>query len=146
MVAPAVIAIVPAIVEWIGKAVTKAIPDPDKAADVMLRVREMELNGELAILAADTDIGKAQAEINRVEAESESKFKSWWRPAAGWVCVAGLSYQFLLRPFILLTLVIGNIQIDYSILDLDVATLITLLFGMLGLGAYRTVEKGRGTL
>ena len=144
MVAPAVIAIVPTIVDWIGKAVTKAIPDPDKAAEVMLEVRRMEQAGELATLSVETDIAKAQAQINEIEAASDSKFKSWWRPALGWVCVFGLGYQFLIRPLVILALVVANVQADYSVFDLDVATLATILFGMLGLGYYRTIEKKSG--
>jgi hypothetical protein len=144
MVAPAVIAAIPAIVEWMGKIIDKVVPDPNEAAKIMKEVAVLEQQGELARMAAEVDLGKAQADVNAVEAASDDKFKSRWRPAIGWVCAAGLAYQFLFRPLLIVGLVIADIQIDYDILDLDIATLTTIVFGMLGLGFYRTVEKSRG--
>ncbi|POZ62301.1 3TM-type holin [Chromobacterium alticapitis] len=68
------------------------------------------------------------------DARSAGLFESGWRPYCGWVCGAGLSYQFLLRP-VLNGLALGQFP------PLEVDTLMTLLFGMLGLGVYRTIEK-----
>ena len=144
MVAPAVIAAIPTIIDWIGKIIDKAVPDPNEAAKIMKEVAEMEQRGDLARLAAEVDLAKAQSDVNAIEATSGDKFVSRWRPAIGWVCVIGLGYQFLLRPLLIVRLVIGNIQFDYALLDLDIATLTTIVFGMLGLGFYRTIEKVRG--
>lgn len=144
MVAPAIIAAIPTIIEWIGRIVDKAVPDPNEAAKIMKEIAVMEKQGELAQLAAEVELGKAQTEVNAIEATSTDKFVSRWRPALGWVCVVGLGYQFLLRPLLIVSLVIGNIAMDFTVLDLDIATLTTIVFGMLGLGFYRTIEKVRG--
>lgn len=74
----------------------------------------------------------------------ETYLKSLWRPAAGWICVLALLYQFVLRPLLILFLILNNITIDFNIISLDEASLMTLLFGMLGLGLYRTTEKLKG--
>lgn len=136
--------IIPALLEASVKVIERLFPDPEQAAQAKLKLFEMEKNGELASLAADTEIAKSQAEINSIEAASDSKFKSWWRPAVGWICVVGLGYQFLLRPLLILGLVLSGITADFAVFDLDVATLGTLLFGLLGLGTLRTWEKRNG--
>jgi len=135
---------IPAIVEAGIKIIDRVFPDKEQADKAKLALFEMQQRGELAHLDAEVKLGEAQAQINAVEAASDSKFKSWWRPALGWVCVFGLGYQFLVRPLVILALVVANVQADYSVFDLDVATLATILFGMLGLGYYRTIEKKSG--
>ena len=135
---------IPAIVEAGIKIIDRVFPDKEQADKAKLALFEMQQRGELAHLDAEVKLGEAQAQINAVEAASDSKFKSWWRPALGWVCVFGLGYQFLIRPLVILALVVANVQADYSVFDLDVATLATILFGMLGLGYYRTIEKKSG--
>ena len=94
---------------------------------------QMQQSGELAMLEKLGQSDSAQADINKIEAASDDKFKSYWRPALGWVCVAGFSYQLLARPFLL--------GAGYDFPPLDMETLSALTFGMLGLGAMRTVEK-----
>jgi len=135
---------IPAIVEAGIKIIDRVFPDKEQADKAKLALFEMQQRGELAHLDAEVKLGEAQAQINAVEAASDSKFKSWWRPALGWVCVFGLGYQFLIRPLVILALVVANVQADYSVFDLDIATLATILFGMLGLGYYRTVEQKSG--
>jgi hypothetical protein len=85
----------------------------------------------------------AQVELNKGEQASPSLFISGWRPATGWACVGGLVYQVILRPVIQSVVMIW--YPTYSMVTLEIETLMTLLFGMLGLGAYRTYEKTVGT-
>jgi hypothetical protein len=136
--------LIPAVLEAGIKVIERIFPDPEDAAKAKLELFKLEQTGELAKLQAEVDLGKAQADVNAVEAASDDKFKSRWRPAIGWVCVLGLAYQFLLRPLLIMTLLVSDIKVDYSVLDLDIATLTTVVFGMLGLGYYRMVEKTRG--
>jgi hypothetical protein len=124
-----------------GKVIDKIFPDPEKRDAAKLELFKLQQSGELAVLAAETDLAKAQIETNNIEAQSDSLFKSGWRPATGWVCVSGLSYQIVFRP---LFGWLGENVYGWTIppaLELD--TLLTLLFGLLGLGAYRTAEKIR---
>jgi len=89
------------------------------------------------------DEGRWQAEINRVEAAHRSIFVAGWRPAIGWICAMGLGTHFVLSPLLVwITRIIG-----YDVVPpiMDVGTLMTLVMGMLGMGALRTVDKARGT-
>ena len=40
-----------------------------------------------------------QNTVNANEAENPNLFVSGWRPAIGWVGAAGLTYQYVVRPF-----------------------------------------------
>lgn len=95
---------------------------------------------EMALISQESTIAAAQSATNQVEAASESLFKSGWRPMAGWACVGGLIYQVIARP--LLTW-LSSIYSWMPPPSLEMDTLLTLLFGMLGLGAYRSYEKTR---
>lgn len=131
-----------AIASITGKVIDRLWPDPLQAAQAKLELLKMTQSGELAKLAAETDLAKGQLAVNTAEATNRSLFTSGWRPFIGWVCGVGLGTQFIVRPFALWG---GNIvgrAVDFP--TLDVGTLMTLLFGMLGLGALRTTEKLQG--
>jgi hypothetical protein len=119
---------------FLNTLVTRTIPDPTLKAQLR---RELEL----AQMAADADMAKAQAAINQTEAANPNLFVSGWRPFVGWVCGLGLAYAFLIKP------IASPLVQKWSGVPmeaLDVGTLLTLLFGMLGLGGMRTVEKMNG--
>ena len=75
------------------KVFDRVFPNPEDKAKAQLEVLAMQQKGELAELAAITEGDKAQAEVNKVEAASESLFVSGWRPAVGWICAAALFAQ-----------------------------------------------------
>lgn len=105
----------------------------------------MAQRGELATLDADVRLALGQMDINRVGAGTD-KFRGGWRPAAGWVCVLGLGYSFLLRPLLPWAVQVAGGP-DLALPAIDTMELLVLLGGMLGLGGYRTAEKllrGRG--
>ena len=126
-----------AVADFAGKLVDKFVPDPQAKAAAELELARMKQTGELAALAASTDLAKGQMAINAVEAASPSLFVSGWRPASGWVCVAALAYEFLVRP-------IGSYFAGTTLPDLDANDLYALLFGLLGIGTMRTWEKTKG--
>lgn len=121
-----------------GPAVQKLldlIPDPNARARA-----EAEYQRQVMELAARD--ASDQRDINRAEAAHPSLFVSGWRPAIGWVCALALSFQYLLRPLSAWAAGIwwpGTPPLP----GLD-ESLWQLMFGMLGLGALRTVEKARG--
>lgn len=112
-------------------------PNPEDKAKAQLELLTLQQTGALKQLDADLQLALAQSQTNTTEASSQNPFISGWRPFVGWVCGVGLLYQLLLRP-----LLIGFSSHDFPPLELD--TLMTLLFGLLGLGAYRTAEKLKG--
>ena len=111
----------------IERVVDNVVPDPDK---------RMELKLELAKLA-DAESARehqqmiAQTEVNKAEAGHRSIFVAGWRPAIGWGCGAALVYNTLLAPM-------------FGLGVADLGFLQTILLGMLGISASRTVEKIKG--
>lgn len=84
-----------------------------------------------------------QTELNKIEAAHRSVFVAGWRPFIGWVCGLALLYNFVVRD--LLAWLILNTGIEASMPpDLAMEELLTVLLGMLGLGAFRTAEKMAG--
>ena len=111
-------------------------PDPATRDAAKLEMLRLAQNGELAQLNATTNLALKQGEINAVEAASPNWFVAGWRPYIGWICGTGLGYQFLVYPIL--------VAFVPTVVQLDLGTLITLLAGMLGLGALRTTEKLNG--
>jgi len=83
-----------------------------------------------------------QIDVNAVEAQSHSLFVSGWRPFVGWVCGGAFAYEFVVRPLINGVLALFSVSMAFPGIEVDAIN--TLLFGLLGLGAYRTVEKVKG--
>jgi hypothetical protein len=61
------------------------------------------------------------------------------RHAVGWTCCIGLASQYILIPMANFALALADSTIEIPVLDM--ATMMPVLMGMLGLGAMRTVEK-----
>lgn len=126
-----------AVIKSVFGIIDKIIPDPQAKAAAQLQILQLQQNGEFKQLDAELQDSLAQINVNNTEATSASLFKSGWRPFIGWVCGSGLTYQYIIRPFL-----IGFGLSRFP--DLQIETLMTLLFGMLGLGTLRTVEKVKG--
>ena len=110
------------------------IPDPEAQAKAVKEV--------LDVIAAG-DAG--QRKINEIEAGASSLFVSGWRPAVGWVCVAGYAYHYILQPFLVFLLVAFGVQFQADHLpQLNIMELSVMLANLLGFGAYRTYEKVKG--
>jgi len=111
----------------------------EERQNAKLRLIELNQKGQLAQLA-----------VNAVEAQHENIFVSGWRPFIGWVCGFAFAYNFILQPIFVfaiwtLTTFYGLDFPIASLPDLDMATLLTVLGGILGLGGLRTYEKRTGT-
>jgi hypothetical protein len=124
-----------AIVEIGARLLDKLIPDQEARAKAQT---------ELLRAAQDQDfqLALAQIHVNREEAANASIFVSGWRPAVGWVCVAGLVYNFVVYPFLLW--LVAAYEFKFTPPPILHDTLMELVLGMLGLGALRTVEKWKG--
>ena len=127
---------VTALLDVGGKLIDKLFPDPAQKAAANYELLKLHQQGELALLAQEVALAKAQTDVNQEEAKSTNWFVSGWRPYIGWICGTGLAYQFLVYPIL--------IAFQPKIVSLDMGTLITLLAGMLGLGTLRSFEKSKG--
>lgn len=128
------------IIMGITKIIDKVVPDADARAKAKELLEGQEFQGVLSLALAQID-------LNKIEASSESLFKSGWRPFIGWTCGLALCYQFLLRPLLgyLIELSAWGLEKDLAtmphLISLNLETLMTLLFGMLGLGVQRSIDK-----
>jgi len=81
----------------------------------------------------------AQIAVNVEEAKHPSIFVSGWRPAVGWMGVAGLGMEYIVQPVVQwVILLTGNV---ITLPTLDTASLMALLASILGVSTLRTVEK-----
>jgi hypothetical protein len=132
----------PALIPMLGQLMDKLFPDPKAAEEAKLKVMELAQTGELAKLNADLQLATGQIDVNKVEAANGSLFVSGWRPFVGWVCGAAFAFKFIGGPLVVTVMTAAGHPITLP--NFDFTEMSTLLFGLLGLGALRTVEKVKG--
>lgn len=124
------------ILDPISNLLDKVVPDADERA---------KLAHEIATMAERHahELALAQIEVNKAEAASGSIFKGGWRPFIGWVCGTAFAYHFVLQPLLIFLVALYGWEIPV-LPDFDMASLMTVLGGLLGLGGLRTFEKYKG--
>lgn len=66
-----------------------------------------------------------------------------WRPFTGWVCGISLAYQYIINPTVAWYMVLTTENPVYPP-TIDLALMMPVLLGLLGLAGYRTTEKIKG--
>ena len=124
------------LINPISNLLDKFIPDATE---------RQKLAHEIATMAQKNahENAMAQIEVNKTEAASNSIFKGGWRPFIGWVCGTAFAYHFVLQPFLIFVLTALGQPVPY-LPEFDMASLMTVLGGLLGLGGLRTFEKYKG--
>lgn len=125
----------------IGGVIEKVVPDPDLKQKLQHETDLALVSQATALQQAITDAAAKQADINLKEAESPSMFVAGWRPAVGWLCIAGISYAALLQPIVTW---IAALFGGPSLPTVDAAALTSLLLALLGIGGMRSYEKVQG--
>ena len=115
-----------------GKVIDRVWPDPAQAAAAKLELFKLQQSGELAQIAGQMDVNKA-------EAANPNVFVSGWRPFIGWVCGLGFGVQFVFGPLAEWGSALYGHPVKFP--PMDTGTMMPLLLGMLGLGGLRTAEK-----
>ena len=108
----------------------------------MLKLLELQQSGELAKLAAETELAKGQLAINQAEAASPRLWVSGWRPFVGWVGGAGLAYASILEPIARFVATIQGYTGAFPALDTTIT--MQVLFALLGIGGMRSWDKYKG--
>jgi hypothetical protein len=122
-----------------GTLIERLIPDKAAQEAAKAQLAEQAEKGDLDAIAG-------QLQVNLAEAQSKSIFVAGWRPFVGWVCGVAFAYAFVFQPFAFLILAACHSHVDPKTLPaLDLATMLPVLLGMLGLGAMRTFDKMQGT-
>jgi hypothetical protein len=113
------------LVEPVTGLLDKFIEDKDQKA---------QLAHELATMADKhaQALALAQIKVNQEEAKG-NWFQSSWRPLIGWICGLSLAINYLISP----------ICAGFGILipQADMAVMMPLLLGMLGIAGMRSVDK-----
>ena len=123
--------------------IERFFPDPEKKAAAQLELLKMQQNGDLAQLAAETDLAKLQIQVNVEEAKSTNWFVAGARPFIMWTCGVSLAYVSVIEPVsrFVAKVWFGYVG-DFPVIDTNLT--MQILMGILGLGAYRTAEKIKG--
>lgn len=134
------------ILEFGSKVLDKVLPDPAQRDEALFRMTELHEKGELAELDADLktlqtlgEVDKRQLDVAAIDAKSDRAFQWAARPAALWMCVVGLFYEFLVQP--IGTWVMKNQYGWEALPPINTEALLLLASGLLGLGTLRTVDK-----
>ena len=98
---------------------------------------------EIATMAekAAHEAAMAQAQANTEQAKHPSLFVAGARPAIMWICAAAMAYHFIVQPFLVFGVLVAGVQLPAAIPELDMAQLMPVLLGILGLGGMRSYEK-----
>mgnify|MGYP007100087780 CR=1 FL=1 len=107
---------------------------PGETAEESLK--RLELQTELTKAIMESEQG--QLRVNEVEAASTNLFVSGWRPFVGWTCAIALVYSTIGVHLINYALALKGLP-ALPLLNTD--ELNTILYGMLGIGSMRSVEK-----
>jgi hypothetical protein len=124
--------LIPMLLPVVGDVLDRFFPNKEEKEKATREI-EAKLTNHLA------SIDIAQLEINKAEASHKSIFVSGWRPFVGWSCGLALFYTYLLQP--IAVFIMGQTGTLVHLPELDLATMMPVLLGMLGLGGLRSWEK-----
>ncbi len=127
---------IPVLVGAVSGLLDKFIEDKDQ---------KNKLAHEISTMAEKQaqELALAQIEVNKAEAASGSTFRGGWRPFIGWVCGVSFAYHFVLQPLLVFLVAVMGWSVP-QLPEFDMASLMTVLGGLLGLGSLRTFEKFKG--
>jgi hypothetical protein len=130
------------LADLVGKVVDRVWPDATRAQEIKLELFKAEQAGALQELTNAWDNAKAQLAVNQAEAGTGNLFISGWRPFVGWVCGVAFAYKYIVEPILIFGFAVAGKVITLPAFDFT--TMVSVLMGMLGLGAMRTYEKTKG--
>lgn len=124
------------LLDIVGKVIDRVIPDKAAAEKAKLEMMSDEAKREFELMIA-------QIEVNKEEAKSTNWFVAGGRPLVMWVCGFGLAYASIIEPILRFA---AKVVFGYTgeFPEIDTNLTIQVLMGMLGFGAYRTIEKIKG--
>jgi len=127
---------VTAVTTLADTAIKRIWPDATEIEKAKLRNLTETIQNELQVQLK-------QLEVNNTEAANANTWVSGARPFVMWTCGAALAYASLIEPIArFLALVIFGYTGVFPVIDTSIT--MQVLFGILGLGAYRSVEKVKG--
>lgn len=125
------------VADVVKDVIDKQVVDKNAAA-----AAKAEIDKQLTLAAIAQS--KAQTDINLEEAKNGNLFVSGWRPGIGWTCALAYFSNYIVSPFFtfgaaIVYHVAGSPFPQYP--QIDLTTMAPVLVGLLGLGAYRTIDN-----
>jgi len=111
------------------QAITGDLP-AEKQAEIQQKLMELELKAM-----------EGQMAINIEEAKSEHLFVAGWRPFVGWIGGFSLAYAAIIEPLMSWIARVYGSTVVFPVLDTTIT--MQVLFGILGLGAFRSFDKAQ---
>lgn len=122
----------------VGTVIDKLIPDKNAAEKAKLEMA-------VALQQQEFAIQLEQIRVNVEEAKSANWFVSGARPAIMWICGFALAYASVLEPIARFAAKVWfGYAGDFPVIDTDLT--MQVLFGILGLGVFRTAERIQGVI
>ena len=125
-----------------GKAISEPIKETGKALDKLFTSDAERMAWINKYNEIQKEISLGEMEVNKAEATSGNRFAAGWRPLCGYICCAALAWSYILHPIIIFIFNLCGITTMHE--ETDIANLMPILYGMLGLGGMRTFEKYTG--
>ncbi|MDW7973105.1 MAG: 3TM-type holin [Thermodesulfovibrio sp.] len=127
------------VIKVIGNIADDLITTDKERLELSLKEKELALKDKELDIAVLSKVH----ETNIAEAGHRSIFVAGWRPAIGWICAISLAYSYIIHPlFLWINSIFKLTESPPPILSNEM--LMTIIFGMLGLGAMRSFEKFKG--
>lgn len=133
----------PQILTALFSLIDKVLPDPQAAASAKLEAMKMQASAEGQALEASTKLALAQIAVNTADAQSTNTMQRTGRPFILWVCGFAMAWDTLIRPMATFAAALAGHTLP-ELPNLSSDQLYSILGGLLGLGAFRTVEKIKG--
>lgn len=125
------------IKNWFG--IGDAIAKPIQAIGDLYTTDRTRITAETEYQKVTQQTQLAQIQNNQIDAISESRFNSGWRPLCGYICALSLAWTYLLQPVFIFIITAAHGYIPA--LQNDSSDILPIITGMLGLGILRSVEK-----
>ena len=121
----------------------KGVVDSVRAiADDLVTTDKERMELELKDKELDIRLAESQNEVNKTQAASDDKFASRARPFILWGCGFAVIYSALLEPVLrFMAVVLFSYTGEFPVIN--TAVLEFTMYGLLGLGSLRTVDKFR---
>lgn len=133
------------IIDKILDAVGNFFPSEKEKAAAKLALLQLEFDREKLFVESETELLKGQIDVNKVEAASDSRFTSNWRPFVGWTCASSLLYSAVVEPVArFVAMVVYGYSGTFPVIDSTIT--LQILMGLLGLAGMRSFDKVKGTV
>jgi hypothetical protein len=138
------------LVKTVGDVITgKVTLTPEQTAELQGQLLAVDAAVQKAAADYDTMQMQGQVDLMKLDAQSGDKFRAYGRPAAIWICVAGLAYSFLLQPLLpwlveTICSVTGYVSVVKPLPALNGEVLMAMTGSLLGIGGMRSLDKIKG--